>query len=170
MTDSNFGNRALCLRSPKSVSSNKVAIARALEEEMGNRQGQRTDLELVDNCPQAKPTEKVAIARAIEEDEKKNAKERQGRRTDLKPDIRENSRESSSGRSDVIAAKAAGFGSEWTYRKAKQVVDHGAEELVEAMDAGRHEKARTGPGWCDAERMIYASSPTMRFHAPSLNP
>lgn len=83
------------------------------------------------------PSEKVAIARALEEHEKKNAKERQGRRTDLKPDIPENFPESDLGKeSRQIAAKAAGFSSEMTYRRAKQVVDHGAEELVGAMDAG----------------------------------
>ena len=33
-----------------------------------------------------------------------------------------------------IAAKQAGFGSDFTYRQAKSVVDNGVPELIEALD------------------------------------
>ena len=36
-----------------------------------------------------------------------------------------------------IAAQKAGFGSEFTYRQAKTVVQNASPELVEAMDNGR---------------------------------
>ena len=40
--------------------SEKVAIAKAIEEEIGNRQGSRTDLELVEKFPQVKTRDLVA--------------------------------------------------------------------------------------------------------------
>lgn len=43
-------------------------------------------------------------------------------------------------KSREIAAEKAGFGSHMTYRRAKRVVEKGAPELVDAMDAG-------GPGF-----------------------
>ena len=39
-------------------------------------------------------------------------------------------------RTTELAAEKAGFGNRKTYDEAKRVVDHGAPELVEAMDAG----------------------------------
>ena len=39
-------------------------------------------------------------------------------------------------RTAELAAEKAGFGNRKTYDQAKRVVDHGAPELVEAMDAG----------------------------------
>lgn len=41
------------------------------------------------------------------------------------------------GKTRDIAAKAAGFGNGKTYEQAKAVIERGAPELVEAMDAGR---------------------------------
>jgi hypothetical protein len=40
----------------------RVAIAKAIEEEIGNRQGKRTDLELVGDCPQVTADKTRAIA------------------------------------------------------------------------------------------------------------
>jgi len=42
-----------------------------------------------------------------------------------------------SGRTKDIAAAKAGLGSRETLRAAQKVVEHGAPELVEAMDAGQ---------------------------------
>jgi len=75
--------------------SERVAIGKALEAELGNRQGQRTDVELRENFPEVEQ-----------------------------------------GRTEEIAARKAGFGNYKTYEQAKKVVDHGAPELVEAMDSG----------------------------------
>ena len=75
--------------------SERVAIGKAVEFELGNRQGQRTDRELPENIPEVQP--------GIETRE--------------------------------IAARRAGFGNARTYEQAKKVVDHGAPELVAAMDA-----------------------------------
>ena len=73
--------------------SERTAIAKAVVEELGNRQGQRTDKQHQDNCPEVK-----------------------GKQT----------RE--------IAAKRAGFHSEQEFRRAADVVELGAPELVDAMD------------------------------------
>ncbi len=72
------------------------------------------------------PSERVAIGKAMEA----RFGERRGRQNprncaELKGD---DTRE--------IAAKRAGFSSKDTYERAKKVVDAGAPELVEAMDAG----------------------------------
>lgn len=74
--------------------SERVAIGKTLEVEIGDRQGTRTDLELRRNCGEVP------------------------------------------GRTVDIAAQRAGFGSTETYERAKTVVDHGAPELVAAMDSG----------------------------------
>ena len=76
--------------------SERVAIGKAIEAEIGKRQGQRTDLELVEDLPQVPPGTKTR----------------------------------------EIASEKAGFGNARTYQQAKKVVDAGAPELVEAMDAG----------------------------------
>ena len=84
--------------------SERVEIGKALEQELGKRQGQRTDLrnegqggllgEPVENFPQVETGQK----------------------------------------SRQIAADKAGFGNETTYRQAKAVVATAAPELVAAMD------------------------------------
>jgi hypothetical protein len=76
--------------------SERVAIGKALEAYLGNRQGERTDKKLPDNYPEVQ----------------------QGKET----------RE--------IAAEKAGFGSDFTYRQAKKIVDHAEPVLVDAVDAG----------------------------------
>ncbi|MGI2326070.1 MULTISPECIES: hypothetical protein [unclassified Methylococcus] len=129
--------------------SEKVAIARALEEELKSteRRG-RPSNEIPDNCPELNgkesrevAAEKVAIARAIEDELKVKAAERQialaGTRKGDNSDLRNNCYEGEPGkRSDEVAAEKAGFGSHMTYRRAKRVVDKGVPELAEAMDAG----------------------------------
>ena len=75
--------------------SERAAIGKVIELELGNRQGRRTDRELPENIPEVAPG----------------------------TETRE------------VAARRAGFGNARTYEQAKKVVDHGAPELVEAMDA-----------------------------------
>ena len=78
-------------------------------------------------------SERVAIAAEVE---RRNAG-RQGQRTDLDK-LRENFPEVEQGeRTRDLAARKAGLGSGKTYQAAKQVIDHGAPALVEAMDSGR---------------------------------
>jgi ParB family chromosome partitioning protein len=74
--------------------SERVAIGRAVEEAMGNRQGRRSDKQLPDNYPEVR----------------------------------------SGAETRDLAAKQAGFGSNFTYRQAKSVIDNGVPELVEALD------------------------------------
>jgi len=82
-----------------------VAIGQAIDEEIGNRRGQRTDLKsdeqgdllgrgLVENFPQVETGQKTR----------------------------------------EVAAEKAGFGNEKTYRDAKSVVEHAEPELIDAMD------------------------------------
>ena len=84
-----------------------MAIGKAIEDELGNRRGQRTDLkaegqgdligaEHVENFPQVETGQKTR----------------------------------------QLAAEKAGFGNETTYRQAKTVVAEAIPELVEAMDRG----------------------------------
>lgn len=89
------------------TASERVAIAKAVEEEIGNRRGQRTDLKVqglgdllqtehMDNCPEVDPGQTTR----------------------------------------EVVAKAAGFGSDATYRRAKRVTEDGTQELIDAMDTG----------------------------------
>ena len=72
------------------------------------------------------PSERVEIGKALEA----QLGERRGR------DNREYIPELKGRRTTELAAEKAGFGNRKTYDQAKGVVDHGAPELVEAMDAG----------------------------------
>lgn len=87
--------------------SERVAIGKAIEDELGNRRGQRTDLKAVGQGNLLEP-ELVAHLPEVE----------QGKRT------------------RDIAAEKAGFDSATTYRQAKAVVAQAEPELVEAMDRG----------------------------------
>lgn len=78
------------------------------------------------------PSERAAISRAIEDREKAKAKERQGARTDLDPDIVQNF-----ARSREQIAKASGFGNYETMRQARKVNEEAIPELVDAMDRGK---------------------------------
>jgi len=80
------------------TTSERVAIGKALEEQLGERRGGDTS-----KGEQSNP---------------QNSSEWKGKET----------RE--------LAAKQAGFGSHYTYQQAKDVVENGAPELVEAMDRG----------------------------------
>jgi ParB-like chromosome segregation protein Spo0J len=75
------------------------------------------------------PSERVAIGKTLEA----GIGGRQGSRTDL--ELGRNCGEVP-GRTVDVAAQKAGFGSAETYERAKSVVDRGAPELVQAMDAG----------------------------------
>lgn len=87
--------------------SERVAIGLAMEEALGNRRGQRTDLR----------------------------SQGQGELLDL--ELPQNFAEVKSGEETrQVAARQAGFGNPETYRQAKTVVTHGAPELIEAMDKG----------------------------------
>jgi protein gp37/ParB-like chromosome segregation protein Spo0J len=77
------------------------------------------------------PSERVAIGKAIEE----LIGSRQGKSDDASlvekfPQVADGSK------TREVAAKAAGFGNDKTYRDAKKVVEDGAPELLAAMDAG----------------------------------
>jgi DNA-binding transcriptional regulator YdaS (Cro superfamily) len=82
--------------------------------------------------PQPPPTltisERVAIGIAFEKHHGKH----QGARNDLK--LRLNLDEAKGGRSDLLAANHAGFGSKDNYNYAKKVVLKGIFKLVQAMD------------------------------------
>lgn len=70
-------------------------------------------------------SERVAIARAVEEE----LGNRQGQRTDNYPEVPR-------GESRNIAARRAGFGSDFQYRQAAKVTEIGSPELIAAMDTG----------------------------------
>lgn len=89
------------------TTSERVAIAKAIEVEIGNRQGQRTDLN-ADKQIDAPDDEPVADMPEVTP----------GKRT------------------RDIAATKAGFDSTTQYRQARTVVDKAEPELKEAMDKG----------------------------------
>ena len=92
--------------------SERVAIANAMEDALGNRQGQRTDIQ----APCAPPDEEVG---------------------DHSAELRENFPEVQPGaRTAEIAARMAGFGNRKTYEQAKKVVEQAVEEIVAQMDSG----------------------------------
>jgi N6-adenosine-specific RNA methylase IME4 len=88
--------------------SERVAIARAIEDALGKRQGKRTD----------RAAETSGQAELLAEPPQDFAEVRPGQET------------------RDFAARKAGFGNRETARQAASVVDKGAPELVEAMDAG----------------------------------
>jgi ParB family chromosome partitioning protein len=78
------------------------------------------------------PSERVAIAGAI----RAEIGSRQGQRTD-RAELPQNIAEVGPGQETRdLAARKAGFGNRETYRHAKTVVERGAPNVVEAMDAG----------------------------------
>jgi ParB-like chromosome segregation protein Spo0J len=92
--------------------SERVAIAQAVAANIGNRQGKRTDLH-------------------HDEDEK------EGQADDDEEGLQENFPEVEPGQQTRdVATERSGFGNPRTYQQAAKVVDKGAPELVEAMDAG----------------------------------
>lgn len=97
--------------------SERVAIANAIEAALGNRQGQRTDIQTPCQHAGVLPSKEVGDHAATELPEYI---------PEVEPGVE--TRE--------FAAKRAGFGNVKTYEHAKKVVDHGAPELVAAMDAG----------------------------------
>lgn len=86
------------------TAAERVAIGAAIEAELGNRRGQRTDLKA------------------------------EGQGDLLETELPENFPEVSGKETRQIAAEKAGFGNETTYRQAKTVVAQAIPELVEAMD------------------------------------
>lgn len=90
------------------TASERVAIGKTIEAEIGSRRGQRTDLELPEYIPEV---EQAALRPNLAEVEPGT-------------ETRE------------VAARKAGFGNAKTYEQAKRVVDKGAPELVAAMDSG----------------------------------
>lgn len=88
------------------TASERVAIAKAVEEEIGNRRGRRTDLKA------------------------------QGLGDLLPTELPENFPEVSGKETRQIAAEKAGFGNETTYRQAKRVTEEATPELIDAMDQG----------------------------------
>lgn len=78
------------------------------------------------------PVERVAIAKAIED----RLGDRRGSNQYHRKEDVENFPQANGQKTRQIAAKAAGFGNETTYRQAKKVVESGSTDLVEAMDSG----------------------------------
>jgi ParB-like chromosome segregation protein Spo0J len=92
--------------------SERVAIAKAIEEQIGDRRGQRTDLP-----PKAGGNSKSNGSKEVQ--------------------LPANWPEVKSGEeSRATAAKGAGFSSTTTYERTKQVVETAEPEVVEAMDEG----------------------------------
>jgi hypothetical protein len=92
--------------------SERVAIARAIEEQIGNRRGQRTDL----------PPKEGG-----------NSKSNGSKEVQLPADRPE---VESGEESRAAAARQAGFSSTTDYRRAAEVVETAEPEVVEAMDTG----------------------------------
>jgi Predicted transcriptional regulators len=97
--------------------SERVAIADEIARQIGNRQGQRTDIKAADpgiglmaNWPQVSPSDDELEAMNI-------------------ANFRMKTRD--------VAAKAAGFGSTTSYRRAKEVVESGDDSIIADMDAGK---------------------------------
>ena len=97
--------------------SERVAITDAVRAEIGNRQGQRTDLTPDDEDDE--PDLPIA-----------SAGEARRKHLDHRPEVRPGQVTRSA------AAKLAGFGSDHSYRDAKAVVERGTPELVAKMDRG----------------------------------
>ena len=104
------------------TTSERVAIGKALEEELGKRQGQRTDLIQPDDLYD--PDDVFGDEPSFDGDYEFAEK----------PPV--NLPEVKSKETRQIAAEKAGFGSEKTYRDAKKVADQGTDELKEAVDKG----------------------------------
>jgi ParB-like chromosome segregation protein Spo0J len=86
--------------------SERLELAKAIEQEIGNRSGQRTDKEkLSKNSGEDEPRPPGAEVQAGE-------------------------------RTAAAAAKAAGLGSRQTMERVETVVSQGVPELIEAMDSG----------------------------------
>jgi hypothetical protein len=97
--------------------SERVAIGKALEAEVGDRQGQRTDTELPEHIPEVEPgMEKGACP----------ITELPKHVSEVEPGVE--TRE--------FAARKAGFGNYKTYEQAKRVVEKAVEEVVAQMDSG----------------------------------
>jgi len=97
--------------------SERVAIANAMEAALGNRQGQRTDIQTPGDRGGAPPDNEVGHHSAAE--------------------LRENFPEVQPGaRTAEIAARMAGFGNRKTYEQAKKVVEQAVGEIVAQMDSG----------------------------------
>ena len=100
------------------TASERVAIAQAIEAEIGNRQGQRTDLKASDHGDSAGDELRKNFSEVGAQALPENFPEVTGKET------------------RNIAAKAAGFGNETTYRQAQKVVEKAEPALVLAMDKG----------------------------------
>jgi ParB family chromosome partitioning protein len=118
--------------------SERVAIATAIEAALGNRQGQRTDIQTPCDHAGVPPDKEVGADAATEPREyfpEVQPGTPQGHRSNI--ELPEYIPEVEPGvETREFAAKRAGFGNVKTYEQAKRVVDHGAPELVGAMDAG----------------------------------
>lgn len=97
--------------------SERVAIGKTLEAEIGGRQGSRTDLELPRKCAEVEQGAEVGSHAGTK--------------------LRENFPEVQAGaRTAEIAARKAGFGNRKTYEQAKKVVEKAVDAVLAQMDAG----------------------------------
>jgi ParB family chromosome partitioning protein len=113
--------------------SERVDIGKALEAEVGDRRGQRTDRQVPEHVPALDPTSSscplVEDIPQVEPDPAEDdcaTTELPKYISEVEPGVETRD----------FAAKKAGFGNFTTYEQAKRVVDHGAPELVAAMDSG----------------------------------
>ncbi len=105
--------------------SERAGIAKAIEKGIGNRQGQRTDIELPEVEPIGEPPEprKNVFGVASGPDSVEPVQNF----AQVPPGVK----------TIEFAAKRAGFGNRTTYEQAKKVVERAVEEIVAQMDSGQ---------------------------------
>lgn len=91
--------------------SEKVAVGKAIERELGNRQGKRTDL---------LPHKSAEVSKPNENDRFKF--------------LQDNSGDGPGSETRMVAARIAGFSSHFLYGEAKEVTEKGISSLIQAMD------------------------------------
>lgn len=109
--------------------SERAAIGKAIECGIGNRQGQRTDIELPHSSAEVQPRPCPAELREYfpEVEPEQPPAELQQDFGELEP----------GSRTADIAAEKAGFGNRKTYEQAKKVVEQAVDEIVAQMDSGQ---------------------------------
>jgi hypothetical protein len=109
--------------------SERAAIAKAIQTGIGNRKGQRTDLELPENTPEVESVGGPAELRnnVAEVSSESGSVEPAQNFAQVPPGVK----------TIEFAAKRAGFGNRTTYEQAKKVVEQAVDEIVAQMDSGQ---------------------------------
>lgn len=114
--------------------SERIEIARTLGIKIGDRQGQRTDLEPQENPHEAKRGLRANDLAGTQAGSDKSG-DGPGPGADI--ELRKNFSEVAPGvRTEEFAAKKAGFGNRTTYLQAKKVVEKAVDKIVAQMDSG----------------------------------